>query len=301
MAAPNGVITYQDASRREDLLDIIADVSPEETPIQTFAKTRSASQTLHEWTDYYEAAPSAVAKAIEGNDATFADLATPTRKSNVCQIINETFAVSETQQAVDGVGSKDEYAQQLGYAMRRWKNKFEYSLLLATKASGSSGVAREMGGLLQFIAAEGKATVAASGTSLSEAIFNDMIQDSYGVTDSAIVDLVLTTAKTKRDISKFTASNTKQIDADDKRLVNSITVYESDFGIHQVMKHRYMLTNAIAGIKKANLGIAYLRKPKQEELAKTGDARKGQIVGEGTLEVMSANAATLRQGFNLPL
>lgn len=301
MAAPNGVITYQDASRREDLLDIIADVSPEETPIQTFAKVRSANQTLHEWTDYYEAAPSAVSAAIEGNDAVYADLPTPTRKNNICQIIEEPFAISESEIAVNGVGSKDEYAQQLGYAMRRWKNKFEYSLMLATKASGASGVARQMGGLLAFIATDGKATVRVSGTSLSEAEFNDMIQDSYTVTDSAIVDLVLTTAKTKRDISKFTASNTKEISADDKRLVNSITAYESDFGIHQIMKHRYMLTNSIAGVKKANLGIAYLRKPKHEELAKTGDARKGHVVGEGTLEVMSGNAMTMRQGYNLPL
>ena len=299
MAAPNGVITYQDASRREDLLSIIADISPNETPILTMAKERSAKQTLHEWADYYETAPSAVSKSIEGNDATFADLSTPTRKNNVCQIVTENFAVSETELAVDTVTPQDAYNMQKGFAMRRWKNKFEYSLLRATKASGASGVEREMGGLLQFATVEGKTTVRASGTSLSSTEFGDMVQDSYDVTDSAIVDLILATAKTKRDISKFTASNTRNIAASDKRLVDSITVYESDFGIHEIMTHRYMPTNSISGVKKSNLGTAWLRKPKHVELAKTGDSMKGQIVGEGTLEVMSARAVTFRSGYNL--
>lgn len=301
MAAPAGLQTYQDASRREDLLSVIADISPDETPIMTMAKATTANQTLHEWADYYEASPSTVSKSKEGDDATFADLTAPSRKSNVCQIITENFAVTDTEMAVSTVTPEDAYNMQKGFALRRWKNKAEYSLLLSTKASGASGVEREMGGLLQFASADGKATVRVSGTSLSESEFNDMIQDSYTVTDSAIVDLVLTTAKTKRDISKFTAGNTKDISADDKRLVNSVTVYESDFGIHQIMKHRFMATNSIAGLKKANLGVAYLRKPKDVELAKTGDSSKGQVVGELTLEVMSSRGLTLRQGYNLPL
>lgn len=301
MAAPNGLHTYQDASRREDLLSIIADISPDETPILTMAKTKSAGQTLHEWADYYESAPSTVSKSKEGDDATFADLSAPSRKNNICQIITENFAVTETEMAVNTVTPQDAFNMQKGFASRRWKNKLEYSLLLSTKTSGSSGVEREMGGLLQFATADGKTTVRASGTSLSSTEFNDMIQDSYTVTDSAIVDLILCTAKTKRDISKFTASNTKEINADDKRIVDSITVYESDFGIHQIMKHRYMATNAIAGVKKANLAVAYLRRPKDVDLAQTGDSKKGQIVGEATLEVMSSRGLTFRSGYNLPL
>lgn len=282
-------------------MSIIADISPDETPLLTFAKEKKAKSTLHEWADYYEAAPTGTAKSKEGDDATFADLAAPSRKNNICQIITENFAVTETELAVDTVTPEDAYNMQKGFAMRRWKNKFEYSLLLSTKASGSSGVEREMGGLLQFATVDGKATVRASGTSLSSTEFSDMIQNSYEVTDSAIVDLVLTTAKTKRDISKFTASNTKNVEAGDKRIIDSISVYESDFGVHQIMKHRFMPTNSIAGLKKANVGVAWLRRPNDVELAKTGDAKKGQIVGEGTLELMSARGVVFRSGYNLPI
>lgn len=301
MAYPNGIQTYQETTRREDLIDVIADISPDENPLMTMLGTTSAAQTLHEWADYYQGRPSSNTKSIEGDDATFSDLSVQTRKNNITQIITQNFAVTETEAAVDKAGPRDAMARERTRALGRWKNQAEYAVLRGTKASGSSGVARETGGIIQFVIDEGKYTQRASGTSLTEAEFNDMVNDSWDVTDEAVVDWILTTGKRKRDISGFTANNTRFMEAGDKRLVKPVAVYESDFGVHKIKAHKDMLTNAVLGIRKENIKVAYLtnRKPKFVELAKTGDSEKGQIVGELCPEVMSARAMTLRANYNL--
>nr|MDD3487646.1 DUF5309 family protein [Candidatus Moranbacteria bacterium] len=252
-----------------------------------------------EWGDYHESRETSNNKQQEGNDPTFADLQTATRKNNICQIIQEPFAVSDTMKVVDKIGKKDAYARELAYAMRRYKNTQEFAIIRGTKASGSSGVAREMHGIRNYIVDEGLYTARNSGTSLSETEFNDMIEDSWNITDEYVVDLILTTGKKKRDISKFTAGNTRNIDAQDKRLVNSISVYESDFGIHEFRAHKDMPTNEVMGLRKEHCVIAHLRAPKHVPLAKTGSSEKGMIEGETTVEVHGARAMVLRTGYNL--
>lgn len=287
--------TYQDPTRREDLLDKIADVSPDQNYLGTILAKKEASQTLHEWGNYYTSRPTDNSgKTVEGDENSYADLTQPSRKNNICQIIKEVFAISGTQIAVDKISPRDAYAREMTWAMRRWKNKQEFALIRGTKASGASGVAREMHGIRNWIVDEGKYTLRASGTSLSENEFNDMVNDSFDVTDQSIVDLILTTGRKKRDISKFTANNTKNIPADDKRLVNSISIYESDFGVHEIRAHKDIVTAEVMGVKKSNLAIAYLRKPNHEVLGLTGDNKKGQIVGEMTNEVFGGVAMILR-------
>lgn len=301
MAAPNGVITYQEAIRREDLIDTIADVSPDQNPLVTMLGTTEATSTLHEWGDYNLARASSNAKAIEGDDASYSDLTVATRKNNICQIITKNFSVSETEVAVDKAGPRDAFARERMNALRGWKNQMEFAVLRGTRASGSSGVAREMHGIMNYIKDDGLYTSRASGTSLSETEFNDMVSDSWGVTDEYVVDWILTTGKRKRDISAFTANNTRFVQADDKRLTRPVAIYESDFGVHTIKAHKDVPTNTVLGIRREMIKVAYLtgRKPKFVEMAKTGDAMRGQIVGEGCVEVKGARAMVGRDGYNL--
>lgn len=295
MAMLSGALhTNQDTVRREDLMDVLVDVSPDSNYIQTFAQKGVASQTLHEWGEDYIGRESSNSKSIEGDEATFSDLSQPTRKNNICQIIKQTFAVSETEREVNKLSPKDAFAYQQAKAMTTWKNKFEFALLRGTKASGSSGVAREMDGIRNTIVTDGLYTTRASGTSLNEVEFSDVVAASWNITDEFVFDLVLTTASKKRDISKFTAGNTRNISAEDKRLVNTISIFESDFGIHEIKAHKDVLTADLIGVRKSNIHIAYLRKPKMKELGLSGDSAKGMIVGEATVETRGARAMAVR-------
>lgn len=280
-------LTYDDTTRREDLLDLIQDVSPDANYLTTVLGSSTASQTLHEWADYYESRPTTNgAKTIEGNEATAADLTEPTRRSNICQIITDVFAVTETTIAVNKISPRDSYSREMGLAMRRWKMKAEYAVLRGTIASGSSGVAREMQGLIAATQAIGTTSVRASGTSLGQQEISDIMAESWSKTDEYLVNLLLTTGARKLDFGKmFTTSSPKTIAATDKRLVQALDVIESDFGnLVQVRAHRDMPTGGLLGLNTELQKLAYLRRPKHQAVGITGDSRKGFIVGELTLE-----------------
>ena len=300
-----GLQTYQDSARREDLLDIIGDVSPDDNPLSTMLATVTANQTLHEWLEDYLARPTSVATEVEGADATFDDLTQPSRRNNVTQIIRTTYKVSGTERAVSIAGMADPFDYQSAKALKDWKNKLEFSLLRGSRASGASGVARQMAGVQNIVTSHYTARL--SGTSLSETEFNNMVYDvATDVGSSDVFDMVLTTLQLRQKISTFTAGSTRYVQANDKRLTRPVMVYESDFGVHRIFGHKDVSSsNAtpgpyIIGLKEDKWRVAYLknRQPKRVMLDKTGDNDKGMIVGEATLEFLAERANASRSGYN---
>lgn len=292
-----------DASMREDLIDIITDVSPDSNPLMTMLGRAKASQPLHQWLEDYIARPSSVSSSIEGAAATYADLAQPERRTNWTNIVSQTFRVSGTQQAVDHAGMGDPYDYQAGKALTNWKNQAEFTLVRGAMASGSSGVARQMAGLDSVITSH--FTARNSGSSLSETEFNDAVKEVWNdVGSSDVFDMVLVPFALKQRISQFTAGSTKTVDASDKRLTRPVDVYESDGGIVRIFAHKDVRSAAATpgptflGIKEDKYKVAYLRDPKREELAKDGDRRNGQIVGEFTLEFLAERTSVRRVGYN---
>jgi hypothetical protein len=289
-----------DTTRREDLLDRIADVSPDSNYLSTILGNVGVSQTLHEWTEYYQSRPTSNSTAVEGDDNTFADLTQPDKKNNITQIIKEVFAVSETDITVNKVSPKDAYNREKGWAMRRWKNKLEYAILRGSKTSGSSGVAREMDGIRNTVETDGRFTLRTSGTSFTEQEFRDIMTESWNQTDEFLVDLVLMTGLRKGHVAAFfTTSTPRTISAQDKRLIQALDVIESDYGtVVEVRAHKDMETagtgGEVLGIRKDLCKIGYLRNPQHVPNGVTGDSQKGHIVGEATVQVDTARGMVLR-------
>src|SRR5258708_36044950 len=139
-----GLITYQDVGRREDLLDILADISPDETPLLTLFGTSTARGTLHEWLNYNVTRPTSVTYSAEGADDTFSDLNIPSRTNNITQIIKRTIQVSRTERRVNVAAINDTYSFQKEDELRRLKINMEISVLNAVIASGYAGIVRPM-------------------------------------------------------------------------------------------------------------------------------------------------------------
>lgn len=292
-----------DQSMKEDLIDIITDVSPDENPLFTMLARSTASQPLHQWLEDYISRPSSVSTSIEGSAATYADLTQPSRRTNWTGIVATTFRVSGTESAVEHAGMGDPFDYQATKALTTWKNQAEYNIVNGTLASGSSGVARVMAGLDSVITSHYTARL--SGTSLSETEFNDMVKESWtDVGRSDTFDLVLVPFALKQKISQFTAGSTKMVQAEDKRLTSPVDVYVSDGGMHRIMAHKDVVSAAATpgprfiGIKEDKYRLAFLRNPAKEELAKDGDRRNGQIVGEFTLEFLAERTSVRRSGYN---
>ena len=111
--------------QREDLIDIIYDISPADQPIMSSIGKGSAKAVYHEWqTDSLAAATTANAQ-VEGADATDAAVAPTTRLGNYTQIVSKVIRVSGTLESVDKAGRKSEKAYQMAKAAKELKNDIE--------------------------------------------------------------------------------------------------------------------------------------------------------------------------------
>ena len=298
-----GLQSFRDTSIREDLLDIISDVSPDENPLSTMLKTSTATQNTHEWQEDYIARPTSNTGTVEGSDATFADLTQPARRGNIIQTIRETFKVSDQTIAATHAGMSDPFEYQKKKALVTWKNRQEFALLRSTLGSGASGSASTMIGIEAVITSHYTARL--SGTSLSETEFNAMVYDvANDVGTEYIPDMVLTTLQLRQKLSTFTAGSTRYVDASEKKLVRKVMVYESDFGVHRIFGHKDVYSSAATPgprvdlLKEDTWKIAYLRKPKYKALPENGSYKAGMIEGDLTLEYLAERANASRSGFN---
>lgn len=284
-----------DASVVESVLDLVVNIDPVENYLLSNLGRSTANDEFHFVPRDTLRTPSLRA-SVEGADPTY-DGNDPTRAMNMLQIIQVGFEVTDSEQAVDRYGSpEDRVAYETDKALKDWANAAEFALLRSTLITGNNSIARQMDGLKNSL------TIATSqsGVSLSETQLNDSLQAVWD--EGANVDLILAPMTLKRRISGFSAGGTKFYNQDDKRLVTPIEIYESDASskpiklvAHRFVKQSGDVHNDIVGIEMDHFKVAYLREPKVESLAKTGDSEKRRVVGELTLEVRSAEAGFIRQ------
>jgi len=280
--------TYNANGIREDLLNIVVNISPTETPMLSGFKKSKAVNTLHEWlTDTLGTADAG--RVAEGATFTSPSLTARTRIGNYLQINREGFEVSDTLDAVDKAGVKGgEYEYQMAKALKVMARAMEVDIVSGTSAAGASaGTARQTRGVLSFIASNVE-TGSASGTqALTETLYNDSLQTIYD--SGGNPDTTYANGFQKRQITAFTASQTRNIEASSKKLIASIDVYESDFGMQRIILDRYMDTDKIVQLQKDMWGVVTLRPVKHTPIAKVGSSRRGMV--EAEWGVVSLNEA----------
>jgi hypothetical protein len=132
---------------------------------------------------------------------------------------------------------------------------------------------------------------------LSETVFNDQLQALWNAGSEGAQYIAFVGGFNKRRISQFATSNTRNISVEDKRLVNAVSAYESDFGVVTVSLHRYVGEKNIVLIDSTKFRKAWLRKPFKENLTKRGDLDEYQIVGELTLEHLNERCGSIFSAF----
>lgn len=268
-------------SMREDLLDVITNITPTDTPFSSGLKTSRASATKHEW--LLDVLPARGSKATaEGAATSYSDITAPTRDSNYVQQIEVTWQISDLAVATTHAGMKDLLVYEIAKQSKVFKNSLEYDAINGTSAVGSEGVASTMKGALSFISDNSTDLATAA---LTETVYNDLAQAVWN--DGGNPKETYVHGYLKRKISAFTAGATKNIEATDKRLVNSVDVYESDFGIQKILLTRDM-PNAtddaeLMIIDPSVWSLAWLINPHKEDRAKDGSRTNGVIIGATTL------------------
>lgn len=289
----NVAYSYDDKAVREDLLSVLTNLSPVDTQLVTGLGTSTAMAQRHEWlTDTLSAVKSNA--YAEGADASYPTITNPTRLINYTQILRQGYSVSDTERAVNTAAYNDRLAYEATKALKMLKNDLEYSVMRGTLACGASAVVGKMRGVKSWLSI----VTAQSGVSLSETILNDYLQNVW--TNGTEVNAVYCPMVLKRRISGFTANATKNVDIKDRRLINAVDVYEADSAkLVKLFPHRHVsiagtdTNHDLVGINEDLFKVAYLRKPFNRPLAKTGDAEKAECLAEATVECLHQNGGFL--------
>jgi hypothetical protein len=292
--------------QREDLSDVIYSISPTETPLLNTLARSKATAVYHEWqTDSLAAATTANA-AVEGADATSATISPTVRLGNYTQIVQKTIQVSGTLDTVNKAGRKSEKAYQLARASSELKRDIE-TILASNQArsAGNSSTARKMASMLSWIKSNtsvgtggvdpltiGEST-RTDGTqrAFTEAFLKTVISEVFVSGGSPKVLLVGAAGKQKVSTFAGIAAQRYMAPADaPTTIIGAADVYLSDFGSVSVVPDRFMRDRDALVLDPEFAAVAYLRPFQTNELAKTGDSDKTQILAELTLEVRNEAA-----------
>lgn len=296
----NTFTTFDARGLREDLSDIIYNISPTETPFMTAIAREKATAVYHEWqTDALET-PNGANAQIQGDDISAYDAVVPTvRLGNYTQISRKTVIVSATEEAVDKAGRKSELGYQVAKKGKSLKRDLETILLLnQARAAGTVGAtAAKTASVLAWIKSNvvmgtgAAANPIGDGTNArvdgTQAAFTEaMLQSalaSVWQNSGDEPDMVLVNSTQKTKISAFTGNNTRYVNAEEEKLVNSIDVYVYDFGTVEIKPDRFMRQRDALILNTDLWGLAWLRPINLVDLAKTGDNEKKMMIGEYTL------------------
>lgn len=305
MAQPTNTHSTHDAiGNREDLSDIIYDVSPTETPfLSAIAKTK-ATATKHEWLTRSLAAASSTNFVIEGDDATTDAANANVRVFNYTAISDKVARVSGTQEAVTKAGMRSNMAREMEDKMKELKRDVE-KILLENNAyvAGNDTLARECAGAQAYIVTNAsKASDASFATGDGSDAHTDgtarTLQESFVETVLALAwsnggnpTLGILNSFQKRKFATFVGSSTRTSNGDSKKVVNSVDIYIDPLGNEvRLVPCRQAPTDVIYFFDPEYIKFATLRNFSTQDLAKTGDSERKQILVEYTLEVCNHKA-----------
>jgi hypothetical protein len=223
--------------------------------------------------------------ALEGADVETSIDRPRTRLNNYAQIFKKDVIVSGTTQAVRQLGGvTDEMDHQRNMRLREIVRDLEKATIRGRSSDtiGSATVRRSMDGILARLT-----TNVTSTATLTPNILNDVIQGAWdnGGTD---LDLIVADSNFKRIIDDFNQTRIDVVNRDE-RFHNKVSFFESTYGVQEVILDRWMPQNSLMVISSQRIHVVPLtgRSFRFVPVSRTGDAEKGMILGEYTMEIMN--------------
>lgn len=308
-AVANTFLTTGAVGNREELSDVVSRITPEDTPIYSMIGKGSCKSVHPEWeTDVLEAPGENIQP--EGNDYTFGSVTPPTRLGNYTQIMRKDWIISGTQEVVDEAGNIQK--RKMTKLKRGIELRKDVELGIVTNNASVAGSTREFGGLPTWITSNanrdaggsnggfnsgtGLTVAATNGTqrAYTKVIMDDVAKQGYEeganfktLVTSPYIKSVFVTFMSDTNVAAFRYSAS----AGKNTIIGNADVYEGPYGKLTVMPNRVMA--ASAGVARNAFFIdtefaefLWLRKIQEDkDVAKTGDAQKGVLIGEGTLKI----------------
>lgn len=303
--------TYNSLVNAEDVSDVIANIAPTDTPFLSALKKTKATSTKHEFiTDDLNAAANNA--QLEGDVFAAASRPTPVRLWNRTQISSKIVAVSRTQQASNPYGMKNMLAYQMANVSKELKRDMEVALCGNTTTNAGNGTtARQLRGLEGWILTNVDAhtgyttgsyttdpgTAPTSGTqrAFTETLLKTALQSAF--TQGGNPTMIMATPANKQTFSTFTAGGTRFVEAGDKTLNATVSIYVSDFGTLKVIPNRFISNSAsfrhVFILDMDYWALAELTAPSMQDLPSTFDGVGKVLVTEYTLEAKQEKASAM--------
>ena len=303
----NTFTKYSAVGIREDLANVIFNISPQTTPfVSNMTKRRSVSNTFFEWqTDSLAAAASNA--QIDGDDlSSFTAVTATSRLGNYSQIMRKDFIIADNLGgALDLAGRRSEIAYQLAKKGDELKRDMEFNLCGVNQAAvaGNNTTARKTASLSAFIKTNTSRGTGGADPTVSSGVVNAAATDG---TQRAITETLLKTVlqsvwseggepkmvmvgpHVKTVISGFAGIAAQRYMAPSDSpttIIGAADVYMSDFGSVQIVPNRFSRARDAYVVDPDQCELATLRPIQSEELAKTGDATKYMLLAEVGLQV----------------
>lgn len=305
--------TYGAIGNREDLTDIIYNISPTETPFMNAIGKSKAKSVKHEWQTDTLASASSTNAQLEGDVVTGTASTATTRLSNYCQISSKDVVVTGTQESVDKAGRDSEMAYQMAKRAKELKRDME-TILTSNQAGavGATGTARKLKGLETWLrtntsrettatsgGTKGKSATAYGTTNaatdatylreFTEALMKKVIRSVYNAGGDP--SIIMTGPLNKQKLSGFTGRSNSRTVINQKNVIQAAAdMYASDYGDLKVIPNRFQRERSVFIFDPAFASVAYLRPVFTYDLAKTGDSIRKDMRVEYTLEMRNEAA-----------
>ena len=235
----NAFDTYGAQADREELSDIIYNISPMQTPFLSSVGKSNVSNVVFDWQTEQLPTPSSSGK-LEGFELSRSASTATVRESNVCMISSRDATVTGSQEASDAAGKNSEMAHQLALMSKALKRDMEEALVgNIAKVSGSASAARQTRSLETWYQSNvNKASDGANGSAsaartngtrrdLTEAMVKDVQQQCF--TNGAEPSILMCGPYNKSVISGFTGRSQARQFVDANVVEASVSIYSGDY------------------------------------------------------------------------
>jgi len=296
----NAFDTYSATADREDLSNIIYNISPMQTPFMSSIGTRNVKNVVFDWQTEVLPTPSSSGE-LEGFELSRSAAQATVRESNVCMISKRDATVSGSQEVSDAAGKRSEMAHQLALMAKALKRDMEEALCQnGAKTTGNATTARVTGGFESWVetnvsrgsggsgAGNGAAPVDGTQRDLTEDLLKDVLQLSFE--NGGEPSLAICGPHNKQIISGFTGRSQARQMIDANTVEASVSIYSSDFGELQIVPSNRSREKSLLLVDPEYAKVAYLRNFQTVDIATIGDAETKMIVVEYGLEVSNEKA-----------
>ena len=304
----NTFTRYSAIGIREELADVVYNISPQTTPLVSNIGSDSVSNTFYEWQSDELAAASANAQ-IDGDDLASFTAITPTvRLGNYTQIMRKDFIIADNLEVIDSAGGANTRAYQLVKAGNELKRDIEFNICGVNQAAaaGATGTARKGASLSAYIKTNTSKGTGGADPTTSGGVVNAARTDASAGNQRAFTEAMLKTVLqgvwteggdpsmvmvgpfNKTAVSAFAGIAGQRYMApgdSPTTIIGAADVYISDFGSVSIVPNRFQRERDAYVLDPDLLTLSVLRNIQNVELAKTGDAHKEMVIFEGSLRV----------------